>query len=357
MARSDVDYPYDIDVDSTSWPAFERHKTGTPMKAWLLDKLDGVENLRLGEVPEPVPGNGEALIALTLAGLNPADRYLAKGEYPAKPMMPHILGRDGLGTIEKIGSGVIGFRPGDRVIVLRSEVGVNRPGTFAQKVVVPVESLASVPSGWTEEQAAGAALVYLTAHQALSQWGELPPCVVLVTGASGGVGVASVQLASAAGYTVIGLSRSEKKRIELLKIGAEFCFDPGDENWPSQLKQSLGTHRVDLAIDNIGGPEFSRVIGVLGHNGKVSVVGRLAGPVPEFNTSTLFFRRIKIGGVHVGDFKPPEAQAAWKSVVETMNRAGAKPLVDSVFPFEKLIDAFGKLERGPMGKVLVAISQ
>jgi NADPH2:quinone reductase len=326
------------------------------MKAWLLDKLVGVETLRLAEIPPPVPGPGEAVVAISLAALNPADRYMANGEYPGKPAMPHILGRDGLGVVESIGEGVTNFKPGDRVIVLRSEIGVIRPGTFAEKVAVRVESLTPVPIGWTDEQAGGAALVHLTAYQALTQWGELKPSVVLVTGASGGVGVAAVQLAAAAGHTVIGLSRSESKQETLKKIGATFCFNPGDENWSAQLKQTLGTRKVDLAIDNIGGADFSQVISVLGHNGKVSVVGRLAGPVPEFNTSTLFFRRIKIGGVAVGDYTPAEAQTAWKSVVETLNRVGARPLVDSVFPFEKLKEAFAKLEKGPMGKVLVSIS-
>ena len=326
------------------------------MKAWLLDKFAGIQTLRLAEIAEPTPGPGEALIAMSFAGLNPADRYMAKGEYPAKPTMPHILGRDGMGIIQSVGDGVITHRPGDRVIVLRSEIGVNRPGTFSEKVVVPVESLTSVPGGWTDEQAGGAALVYLTAYQALTQWGELPPSVVLVTGASGGVGVATVQLAVAMGHTVIALSRSQSKQIKLKELGAAQCFDPTDEKWPQELRLFLGTRKVDLAIDNIGGPDFSRVISMLGHNGKVSVVGRLAGPVPEFNTSTLFFRRIKIGGVAVGDYTPPQSQAAWKALMEVMNRAGTKPLVDSVFPFEKLMDAFTRLEKGPMGKVLVRSS-
>jgi NADPH:quinone reductase len=325
------------------------------MNAWLLDKPEGIQGIRLADIPDPKPGPGEALLRVSLAGLNPADRYMAKGEYPGKPNFPHILGRDGLGIIESIGDGVISHRPGDRVIVLRSEIGVNRPGTFAEKVVLPVESLAPVPIGWTDEQTAGAALVYLTAYQALTQWGELKPSVVLVTGASGGVGVATVQLAIAMGHTVIALSRSESKRAKLKEIGTTLCLDPGNTTWPKDLRLFLGTHKVDLAIDNIGGPDFSKVIGVLGHSGKISVVGRLAGPVPEFNTSTLLFRRIIIGGVAVGDYTPAQSQAAWKMAVEIMNRAGEKPLVDSVFPFEKLPEAFDKLEHGPMGKVLVRI--
>jgi NADPH2:quinone reductase len=108
-------------------------------------------------------------------------------------------------------------------------------------------------------------------------------------------------------------------------------------------------------VDSIGGAEFSQVISVLGHGAKVSVVGRLAGPVPEFNTATLFFRRIKIGGVAVGDYTPAEAQAAWKAVVQTLDRASARPVVDSVFEFGKVVDAFKKLASGPMGKVLVRV--
>ena len=191
------------------------------MKAWLIDRLEGIEHLHLADVPDPKPAAGEAVLQLDYAALNPADRYLAENQYPAKPPMPHVLGRDGMGTIVAVGPGVNQFKVDDRALILRSEIGVNRAGTFAEKVAVPVESLALIPSGWSDEQAGGAALVYLTAYQALSQWGELPPSVVLITGASGGVGVATTQLAAAAGHTVVALSRSEQKRNELKQIGAQ----------------------------------------------------------------------------------------------------------------------------------------
>jgi NADPH:quinone reductase len=322
------------------------------MKAWLLKQTGGLDQLQLGEIADPTPAPGEAILAVELAGLNPADRYLAEGQYPARPTMPHILGRDGVGKIISIGAGVTQFKVGDRAIVLRSEIGVNRPGTFAEKVAVPAESLVAIPKDWTDEQAAGAALVYLTAYQALIQWGDLPPSVVLITGASGGVGVATVQLAAAFGHTVIALSRSPSKRDNLKKIGASIVLDPGDTTWRKQL----GNRKVDLAIDNIGGPQFNEVLASLGMNGKVSVVGRLAGPVPQFNTASLFFRLIKIGGVHVGAYTPAESQAAWKAIVEILNRKNDRPIVDSVFEFEKLLDAFGRLAEGPMGKVLLRIT-
>jgi NADPH2:quinone reductase len=216
---------------------------------------------------------------------------------------------------------------------------------------VPVESLAPAPTGWSDKEAAGAGLVYLTAVQALSMWGELAPSVVLVTGASGGVGAATVQLAAAAGHFVIALSRSAEKREKLSGLGAVMCLDPTDEKWPEQIKSSK--RRVDLAIDSVGGKGFSELLGVMGHNGRISVVGRLAGPVPEFNTASLFFRRLRIGGVAVGDYTPQQSQTAWKQVVTILDRQQVRPIVDSVFEFEHLADAFEWLRQGPMGKVLL----
>jgi NADPH2:quinone reductase len=327
------------------------------MKAWLLDKLgDGVEKLHIAEVPDPVPAPDEVVLRWLFAGLNPADRYLAENQYPAKPPLPHILGRDGIGTVEAIGEGVSGIRPGDKLVLVRSEIGVNRPGTFAEKTAVPVESLVKPAQGWSDEQSAGATLVYLTAYQSLTQWGELPPSLVLITGASGGVGVASVQLAKAMGHTVVGLSRDAQKSQKLRELGADAVFDPQQPGWRKQMLSAMGGRKVDLAIDNIGGPLLSQVVESLGHGGKVSCVGRLAGPVPEFNTASLFFRRARLGGVHVGSYTAGESQSVWKSVVASLKKANAKPLVDSVHPFGGLAAAFGRLKEGPMGKVLLRTS-
>lgn len=324
------------------------------MRAWLLDSLSGIDTLRLANVPDPEPGPGEVVLDVHFAGLNPADRYLAEAQYPARPPLPHVLGRDGVGSVTSVGPQVDCFNAGDRFAILRGEVGVSRWGTFAQRVVVPVESLVEVPPGWTQEQAAGATLVYLTAYQALTQWGELPPgSHVLVTGASGGVGVASIQLAAAMGHVGVGLSRDKQKAERLKTIGAAEVFDPQDRAWRRAVKDLTGGKGVDLAIDNIGGTLLPDVIETLGYNGRVSLVGRLAGPVPQFNTATLFFRRLKLGGVAVGTYTNPEARAAWGEVLRLLDKTGAKPLVDRVFDFEQLPAAFERLEQGPMGKVLL----
>jgi NADPH2:quinone reductase len=323
------------------------------MRAWLLDRFEGLGALRLAEVADPAAGAGEVVMEVEYAALNPADRYLAEGHYPARPPLPHILGRDGCGRIVAIGPGVEGLKIGDWRAILRGDVGVSRAGTFAEKVAAPVQSLVEIPQGWTDREAASATLVYLTAYQALTQWGQLPPSVVLISGASGGVGVASIQLARAMGHMVVGLSRSAEKQQRLTELGAATVFDPHHPQWPVQLRQRLGDLRVDLAIDNIGGPLLPQMIDTLGNHGKVSVVGRLAGPVPQFNTASLFFRRIKIGGVAVGAYTNAESRAAWADVLSLLQRMNARPVVDSVFEFDELIKAFERLREGPMGKVLI----
>lgn len=328
------------------------------MRAWLLEGLGGLKKLKLGEIADPVAGEGEVLLRVKYAALNPADRYLAEGQYPARPPMPHILGRDGVGEVIGVGDGVPGWSVGDSALILRSEIGVSRPGTLAEKVAVAAESLARVPRGWTDPQAAAAPLVYLTAYQALTNFGELPPpAVVLVSGASGGVGVASIHLAKAFGHRVIGLSRGTAKRDALIGQGAEAIFDPTEPAWRKKLREYLGEKRVDLAIDNVGGELFNDLIDTLGNNGRVSVVGRLAGPVPQFNTASLLFRRITVRGVVVAGYTAVESQAIWGATVGMLNTAKVHPLVDSVHAFEKLLDAFERLRQGPLGKVLVAVGE
>lgn len=325
------------------------------MRAWVIQQKTGIKDLQRIEVPDPVPGPTELLISVELAGLNPADRYLAEDLYPANPPMPHVLGREGVGHILSVGREVTRFRVGQQVLILRGESGVTRWGTFAEQVTVDQRRLTTLPQRWTAEQSAGAPLVYLTAYQALTQWGELPPSVVLVSGASGGVGVATIQLGRALGHRVIGLSRSDDKARVLRKLGAAEVFDPNDPTWRKRVKAFLGEQRVDLAVDNIGGEVLPGMIDTLGMNGKISVVGQLAGPVPKFTPASLFFRRLRIGGVAVGTYSDEQAHAAWEMIVRLLDASNQRPVVDSVWPFEALPQAFERLSAGPMGKVLMAV--
>lgn len=332
------------------------------MRAWLMDSYEGVEKLRLGETDEPTPGRGEALLKVLWAALNPADAFLARAQYPAKPPLPHILGRDALGEVLAVGEGVTGLRPGDVVGILRCEVGVTVRGTLAEQVVAPADALAPVPDGWTPEEMAGAPLVFLTAWQALTQWStpEAPPPAgetLLVTGASGGVGVASVLLGKSMGLTVVALSRSASKREKLRHLGADFAFDPASPDLRKSVLDALRPRKVDLVVDNVAGPLFNQIIPVLGYGGRISAVGRSGGVVPQFNTATLFFRRVRIGGVATGDYSHATAQTLWKEIVARLAAAGRRPVIDRVFPFEEVPAAFARLAEGPMGKVLVRVTK
>ena len=331
------------------------------MRAWLMHTYDGTDKLRSGEVPNPTPGPGEVLLRVRFASINPADAFLARAMYPAHPPLPHILGRDGVGEVLAVGEGVSDIHPGQVLGILRCDVGIKVWGTLAEQVVAPAASLAPVPAGWSLEEMAAAPLTFLTAWQALTQWSDPPAplpagSVLLITGASGGVGVASVLLGKSLGLTVVALSRSAAKGERLRELGADFVFDPADPAMRQNATNALAPRKVDLAIDNVGGPLFAQVVALLGYAGRISVVGRSGGPVPEFNTGTLFFRRNRIGGVSVGDYSAEAAQAVWKQIVAHLAAIGRRPVVDRVFPFEETIDAFRHLDRGTMGKVVIQVS-
>jgi len=331
------------------------------MRAWLMDSYDGVEKLRFDQAPEPQAAPGEVVLRILYAGLNPADAFLAEAQYPAKPPLPHVLGRDGVGEVVAVGEGVSEPQVGEVVGILDGITGVERWGTLAEKAAVPADRLIPLPKGWSVEEFAGAPLVFLTAFQALTQWSEMvspPPAgsVVLITGASGGVGTAAVLLSKAMGLTVLGLSRSETKREELIRLGADFVFDPGLKDLRKAVKAAIAPRQLDLVVDNVGGELFNTLLAMLGYGGRISVVGRSAGTVPEMNTAMLFFRRIRIGGVFVGDYSVPQAKDAWERIVHLLELQGSRPVVDGVFPFAEAKAAFARLSQGPMGKVLVKVA-
>ena len=331
------------------------------MRAWLMDSYQGIDRLHLGEVANPQPNRGEVLLAVRFAALNPADAFLAQAQYPAKPSLPHILGRDASGVVRAVHPSVKNVRVGGSMGVLPCNVGAEAWGTLAEQVVVPADSLVPIPAGWSAEEMAGAPLVFLTAWQALTQWNEPPAppperSVLLVTGASGGVGVASVLLGQSMGLTVVALSRSAEKSAALKALGADAVLDPSNPHLRKSVSAAIAPKKVDLVIDSIGGPLFDQLVAILGYRGRVSVVGRSAGVVPNFNTASLLFRRSRIGGVAVSDYTPEAGQAAWKEIVGRLAAIGKRPVLDSIFSFEEVKPAFARLQQGPMGKVVVRIA-
>lgn len=163
-----------------------------------------------------------------------------------------------------------------------------------------------------------------------------------------------MQLATAMGHTVVALSRSDEKQQRLKQIGATFTFSPADPQWRAGVKEALDSRGVNLAVDTIGGKLLPEVIDSMGESGRISLVGELGGPVPNFYTGTLFSRWLRIGAMALSYYTPEQHRAAWQDLVAIMARSGARPLVDHVFPFHQLPQAFERLAGGPMGKVVLS---
>jgi len=281
---------------------------------------------------------------------------MVAGKYPRPAPRPFSVGRDGYGVIESSKGGK--FQPGDEVIVLRSEVGVSRTGTLAEYVTVPEESLAPLPAGWDPVEGAVGPLVHLTAWQGLVDHGELKEGqTVLVTGSSGGVGTAAIQQAKALGATVVAMSRSEEKKARLRELGADVVVDSNLETFGEQVKEGLQGGRVDVVIENLGGPWLEECVKVCGTGGRIMVIGLLAGLKSEVTLGLLIFKCIRIQGMNVGSPTATQSQASWARIVETLDRAGQRPLVDSTFAFEEVQEAFARLQTGPFGNVAVRVAE
>ena len=278
--------------------------------------------------------------------------------YPAKPALPHILGRDGVGEVVAVGPGVSNVKAGDTVGILRCDCGVEKWGTLAEKVVVAAASVAPPPAGWSLEQTAGAPLVYLTAWQALTQWSDPPApppagSVLLVTGASGGVGTASVQLGKSMGLTVVALSRSAEKGAKLRAMGADSRVrsrrpepaqsrDGGDR---AQESGHRGGQRGRSAVQS--GDRHAGIRRAHQRGGqKRAAKCRISIPRRSFSSA------IGSAESRCPTSRAEQAQAAWKEITGRLNAIGQKPVVDHVFAFEDVKQAFARLAEGPMGKVL-----
>ena len=322
------------------------------MKSWRFHEFGDIRNLKLEEIPVPEPGAGEALVRVEYAALNPADKFLVTGNYPRPGKPPFAVGRDACGVIEKPGASGR-FKKGQRVVLLRSEIGVQREGTLADYVTVPEEVLAPLPEGWSSQEGAAGPLVNLTAWQALVDEGGLTPeKTVLITGASGGVGTAALIQAKSVGARVVALSRSAEKRKQLEQLGADFTFDSEDPDLVKHVRDAIGG-QVDIVVENLAGPFLQKSIQMTGVKGRICVVGMLAGIKSEISIGTFLFKRIHIIGIAVGNYTSAEAQEAWKRIVATLDKGGRRPLVDRVFPVEQVQEAFEYMSSGPLGKVLV----
>lgn len=325
------------------------------MRAWRFHEFGDISNLRLETAPMPVAGPGEVLLRMQHAAINPADRYMVAGQYPRPAPRPFSVGRDGCGLIHQaLPDGR--FAEGDAVVVLSSDLGVGRDGTLAEFVAVPEDCLAPLPDGWSSEEGAAAPLVFLTAWQALFDQGALQPGgTVLITGASGGVGTAALLLAKAHGARTVVLSRNAEKRAALSVLGADIVLDSDRSGLVERVKSALGNGRVDVVVDLLGGDYLDLSTQLVRYEGRIIVVGLLAGLEARVSLGRLIHKCLTIRGISVNAYGTLAAREAWASVVEMLDGVGQRPLVDACYAIDEVQRAFTHLASGPLGKICIKL--
>ena len=299
--------------------------------------------------------NDEALVRIRAVGLNPADAFLIEGRYPGGPKPPFVCGRDAAGEVVQ-GDSAGQWKSGQKVAVIQSATTNLREGTLSEQQWVSAANLAPLPEGWSLAEAAAAPLVYQTAWKCLVGPGPLKPGrVVLVTGASGGVGLAAVHLAKGLGATVIALSRSPKKQERLKEQGADFVFSPNEEKLKDHIAQATNRKGIDVVVETVGGASVTQAMHLIGVGGRVSCVGVLAGVEASIPIPALMFKRASLHGILVSEDEPPVAQSAWKQIVDILTKTNRRPVVDRCFPFDQTREAFQHLRSDIFGKVVVEI--
>jgi NADPH2:quinone reductase len=326
------------------------------MKAFLTEQPGGWDASGLADIPTPIAQSNQVLVDMRAVGLNPADAFQIEGRYPGGPKPPFVVGRDGAGVVVQ-GDQEGRWKPGDSVVVVQSSTTDLKNGTLCERPAIAAENLAPLPDGWSFTEGAAGPLVYLTAWKALME----PTPVergqyVVVTGASGGVGLAAVHLAAGLGATVVALSRSEAKRRRLQDQGAHFTFDPADPQLNDRVFTAIGKKGVDVVVENVGGPSLTQAVRLLGVHGRVGVVGVLAGVEAMLPIPSLMFKRASLHGVLVSDYDPAASQLAWTRIVSLLQGTGRRPVIDRVFPFEQTREAFDHLRGDVFGKVVVEIA-
>lgn len=321
------------------------------MRALLCRALDGPDALTIEDVPEPAVAPGQARVRITLAALNFFDTLIVAGRYQVKPPLPFAPGGEGSGVVEALGAGVTGLRVGDRVVV---HAGY---GCCAQRIAVDAGRLTPIPEGVSDAQAAGLTITYGTSLHALANRATLKPGEWLaVLGASGGVGLAAVELGSLMGARVIACASSEEKLAVARAHGAEasLVYDP------ATLKDDLRTISgggVDVVYDAVGGDYAEPALRALAWRGRYLVIGFAAGPIPRLPLNLMLLKELDVQGVHWGAFleREPEAHRAdQRKLLGWVAEQKLTARVHGIHPLEDFRAAFGLLtRREAVGKVLV----
>jgi NADPH:quinone reductase-like Zn-dependent oxidoreductase len=338
------------------------------MRAAVFHEFGGPDVIRIEEVARPIPGPGEVLIEVHAAALNHLDIWVRRG-LPIETTMPHIGGSDVAGIVAELGPDADPAWLGARVVVdpslacgscewcMRGEpsaclryriLGEHTQGGFAEFVAVPVENLYGIPANVAFADAAAAPLAYLTAWRALVtrarlQRGES----ILVTGASGGVASAAVQIAHYLGARVFATTTSEN--IERVRdLGAAVVYDREQVDYAREIWRDTGKRGVDVIADSVGAATWQSNLRSLARLGRLVVYGATTGPLAESDLRVIFWKQLQIMGTTMS------TRDEFRAVMDLVFSGALKPIVDSVLPLSQAAAAHERLERGDQfGKIVL----
>ncbi len=332
------------------------------MKALTLTLKDSKPQLIISDKDKPSPGSGEVLVRVHAAALNRRDYWISVGMYPG--LQDGVtLGSDGSGVVEELGEGVDSEWLGRKVCInpnidwgsnpqvqekSYNILGMPSDGTLAEYLTVPVDRLIEVPDHLSMEEAASYPLAGLTAFRALfTKAGVEKGQKVLITGIGGGVSQMALQFAVASGAEVYVTSSSEEKITKAKGLGAIHGFDYKDETWAKQAtKASGGFHAI---IDSVGGDNIGQCLKTLRPGGKLIIYGATQGPPSKLNVAALFWNQQQVLGSTMGN------DQEFVDMFTFVGDHQLKPVVDSIKPFDQVLDAVEEMGQGSqMGKLVIS---
>ena len=324
------------------------------MKAVLCKSFGPAENLVLEEVASPEPKKNEILLDVHAAGVNFPDTLIIEGKYQFKPPFPFSPGGEAAGVVAAVGEKITHVQPGDRVMALTGW------GSFAEQVVVPAYNVMQIPKGMDFNSAAAFGMTYGTSMHALKDRGNLQPGeTLLVLGASGGVGLAAVEIGKAMGAKVIAAASSAEKLAVAKAAGADELINYPEASLKDEVKQLTGGQGVDVIYDPVGGDLFDQAIRSIAWNGRLLVVGFASGRIPELPVNLTLLKGAAVVGVFWGSFaqrQPQDNLANFQQLFAWHAEGKLKPLVSQVFPLDQAAAAINALgQRKAVGKVVVQV--
>ncbi len=322
------------------------------MKAVLCKAFGPAETLVLEEVANLEPKKTEVVLDVHAAGVNFPDSLIIEGKYQFKPPFPFSPGGEAAGVISAVGEKVSQFKVGDRVMALTGW------GSFAEQVAVPAYNVLPMPAGMDFTTAAAFSMTYGTSMHALKQRGNLQAGeTLLVLGASGGVGLAAVEIGKAMGATVIAAASSAEKLAVAKAAGADHLINYSEQSLKDELKTLTKGQGVDVIYDPVGGPLFEEAFRSIAWNGRMLVIGFASGEIPALPANLPLLKGAALIGVFWGAFaqrQPQDNVANFQQLFAWYAEGKLKPLVSQTFPLEKAGDAIDTLaKRKAVGKVVV----